>query len=128
TPRFREDRFRELFETPARPGTPPTQTPAAPPSTPLRDTVAARPDSARRDTTRGAAPRRVEPVFGDIRQRLTVVPTGVDVFQVSISPDGKWALFTAAAASQTNLYVWSLDELATEPPVARQITSTAGFK
>jgi C-terminal processing protease CtpA/Prc len=57
-----------------------------------------------------------------------VLPTGLDVGQVSISPDGKWALLTATAAGQVNLYVYPLDELATEAPVARQVTSTAGFK
>jgi len=50
------------------------------------------------------------------------------VNDVSISPDGKWALISAVAAGQSNLYVYSLDELATEPAVARQLTSTPGFK
>ena len=117
TPRFREDRFRELFETPSR--NTPTATPArAQPPRPR--------DTARADTTR--TDRRVEPVFEEIRQRLTVLPTGLDVGNVAISPDGKWALLTASAAGQTNLYVYSLDELAAQRPVARQITSTAGFK
>ncbi len=35
---------------------------------------------------------------------------------------------TAGAAGQQNLYVYSLDELSREPAVARQLTSTAGFK
>ena len=35
---------------------------------------------------------------------------------------------TAAAAGQQNLYLYSLDELAREPAVARQLTSTPGFK
>jgi tricorn protease len=125
TPRFREDRFRELFDAPARPSAPAPAPATAVPAP--RDTGAARPDTARRDSTRAGA-RRFEPVFEDIRRRLSVVPTGLDIFGVSVSPDGKWALLTASAASQFNLYVYSLDELATEPPVARQITSTAGFK
>ena len=45
-----------------------------------------------------------------------------------MSPDGKWALLTAFAAGQENLYVYSLDELAKEHPVAKQLTSTAGSK
>ena len=45
-----------------------------------------------------------------------------------ISPDGKTLLLTASAARQQNLYTFPLDDLATEPPVARQITSTAGAK
>ncbi|HEX4948475.1 MAG TPA: S41 family peptidase, partial [Blastocatellia bacterium] len=35
---------------------------------------------------------------------------------------------TAEAAERMNLYTWSLDELAREPAVAKQITSTPGFK
>ena len=46
----------------------------------------------------------------------------------AISPDGKTLLLIADAAGQQNLYTYSLDELAKEPPVARQLTSTAGFK
>src|SRR5262249_60877569 len=38
------------------------------------------------------------------------------------------ALMTASAAGQQNLYVYSLDELSREPAVARQLTSTPGFK
>ena len=45
-----------------------------------------------------------------------------------ISPDGKTAVLIAGAAGQQNLYSWSLDELARERPVARQLTTTAGAK
>src|SRR5438067_13050817 len=45
-----------------------------------------------------------------------------------MSPDGKWVLVIAGAENQTNLYVFSLDELSREPSVARQLTSTPGFK
>ncbi len=37
-------------------------------------------------------------------------------------------LLTAEVADTSNLYTWSLDPLAKEPPVARQITSTSGEK
>ena len=47
-----------------------------------------------------------------LRQRLSLVPTGVDVQANFISPDGKTAVLIAAAAGQPNLYTWSLDELA----------------
>jgi C-terminal processing protease CtpA/Prc len=56
------------------------------------------------------------------------LPVGVDVRSVVISPDGKTALLNAAAAGQANLYTFSLDELANGPAVARQLTSTPGFK
>lgn len=106
TPIFREDRFRDLFSEPTRPA-PATPAPAAESSAP-------------------APP--AEPVFDGIRQRLSLVPTGLDVQRVTVSPDGRTALLTAVVAGQTNLYTWSLDELATERPVARQITTTAGGK
>ena len=67
-------------------------------------------------------------MFDDIRQRVSILPVGVDVGSQSISPDGRWLLMTATAAGQQNLYVYSLDELAREPAVARQLTSTAGPK
>ncbi len=135
--RFREDQFRDLF---APPGTPPS-----PPGTPARDSTArsapgaARVDSAlaartpsptdsaaRRGTspaTPVAKPVRIE--FEGIRQRLTVLPTGVDVRALDVSPDGRQLLLVAEAAGQQNLWTWSLDELAREAPVARQLTSTA---
>jgi C-terminal processing protease CtpA/Prc len=56
------------------------------------------------------------------------VPLGLDVQAVTISPDGKTALVTAAAAGQSNLYTLSLDELAPGGAVARQLTSTRGGK
>jgi Tol biopolymer transport system component len=103
TPRFREDRFRDLFrDTP--PASPRTQEPVRP------------------------ATKPVEIVFEAIRSRLSILPTGIDARLQQISPDGKTLLLTASAARQQNLYTFSLDELATEPPVARQITSTAGAK
>lgn len=57
-----------------------------------------------------------------------MVTTGLDVQRVTVSPDGKLALITATSAGQTNLYTYPLDELATERPVARQLTTTAGGK
>ncbi|HVX38037.1 MAG TPA: DPP IV N-terminal domain-containing protein [Gemmatimonadaceae bacterium] len=121
TPRFREDQFRDLFTQPSRPGTP------AEPGTvrvpPRRDTTTVRADSSR-------AAHRAETriVFDDIRRRLSFLPLGVDARSVAISPDGKTALLTASAAGQTNLYTFSLDELSAQRPVARQLTSTPGFK
>src|SRR5262249_20042355 len=66
--------------------------------------------------------------FADIRERLSLVPTGLDVGAVTISPDGKTAVIVAAAAGQQNLYSYSLDETAADRPVARQLTTTTGAK
>ncbi len=106
TPKFREDLFRDLFTQNPAPRTAPTPTQPSPTPTQLP----------------------VDPVFDDIRQRLSFVPLGMDVQRVAVSPDGKLALITATVAGQTNLYTYSLDELAAERPVARQLTTTTGGK
>jgi Tol biopolymer transport system component/C-terminal processing protease CtpA/Prc len=111
-------------ETPATTPTPtPTPTPAESPAQ-----TAARPAAAAATAGPKPADKPVEIVFDGIRRRLSSVPVGVDVFYQTISPDGKWVLMIAGAVNQTNLYVYSLDELATTPPVARQLTSTPSFK
>jgi Tol biopolymer transport system component/C-terminal processing protease CtpA/Prc len=133
TPLFREDRFRDLFKD-----EPPRSTPRDAPASPARDREPQTPTTPEREQTppareQAAPPRReppkpVEIVFADIRRRLSVLPTGVDVTAQTISRDGKSLLLTASAAGQQNLYIYSLDELAREPAVARQLTSTAGAK
>lgn len=70
----------------------------------------------------------VDITFDGIFDRLTLLPLGLDVGVLSLSPDGETLVFTASAAGQTNLYAYPLDPLATEPPVARQLTSTPGGK
>ena len=125
TPRFREDQFRDLFreETPRniappnRPESRPTETPAPSP------VPSASPAEERRP---GSKP--VQVVFEDIRRRLSFLPVGLDVNYQTISPDGKWVALIASAANQANVYIYSLDELSREPVVAKQLTSTSGFK
>jgi C-terminal processing protease CtpA/Prc len=129
TPRFREDQFRDLFReepprniTPARQEPRPASTPAATPSpeaSPASSPAAAKPDDKKKP---------VQVVFDEIRRRLSLLPVGVDVNYQTISPDGKWVAMVASAANQNNIYLYSLDELSREPAVARQLTSTAGFK
>ncbi len=121
TPRFREDQFRDLFNQPTRPGTPAQSAPRQAP--PQRDTATVRSDSVR---AAGRQPTRV--VFDDIRRRVSMLPTGLNARSIVISPDGKTALISASAAGQANLYTFSLDELAEGPSIARQLTSTPGFK
>ncbi|MGH9800737.1 MAG: DPP IV N-terminal domain-containing protein, partial [Blastocatellia bacterium] len=120
TPKFREDQFRDLFkeESPRNPAvdrraqTPPPQAP----------------QTAEPTADKKTAGKPVEIVFDGIRGRLSLLPIGVDVASLTISPDGKTLLMSASAEGQTNLYTWSLDELGREQPVARQLTSTPGFK
>ena len=114
TPRFREDLFRDLFTEPRNPQ---PRNPA-PPNPAAEGPAAAAPQT----------PGTIDPVFPAIRDRLSFLPVGLDVSDVAISPDGKTAILIAAAAGQTNLYAYSLDDLSADRPVARQITSTTGSK
>jgi Tol biopolymer transport system component/C-terminal processing protease CtpA/Prc len=127
TPRFREDQFRDLFSptSPARPG-PRTQQPQ--PGAPATTQPATPGDSAARRDSSARAKKDVTIVFDDIRKRVDALPTGLDVGDVSISPDGKTLLLVASAAGQTNLYTYSIDDLSREQSTARQLTSTPGFK
>ncbi|HEX9917819.1 MAG TPA: hypothetical protein VGA87_01565, partial [Pyrinomonadaceae bacterium] len=124
TPRFREDQFRELFreETP-RNLTPPQQRDTPPAASPSPT-----PASGVADERKKLNDKKVEITFEGIRQRLSLLPVGIDVNYQAISPDGKWVVFIASAAGQQNLYVYSLDELSREPAVPKQLTSTPGFK
>jgi Tol biopolymer transport system component len=131
TPRFREEQFRDLFNQPTRPGIP--AEPSTPRIAPPRgdSTAAAEAPRGGRGSERGSERAERKPtqiVFDGIRDRLTMLPVGVDARSVEISPDGKTALLTASAAGQANLYVYSLDELSNQPAVARQLTSTPGGK
>jgi Tol biopolymer transport system component/C-terminal processing protease CtpA/Prc len=131
-PRFREDQFRELFRDPSpRPNVPATQ-PESPPTTvtpPRTTTDSMRPARAGGDSTARPSARRATTIdFEGIRQRASFLPLGLDVNGAIVSPDGRTALLVASAAGQVNLYTWSLDELSREPAVARQLTSTPGFK
>jgi Tol biopolymer transport system component/C-terminal processing protease CtpA/Prc len=114
TPRFREDLFRDLFNEPT-----PRDRRIADPANPVaRETASPAPRE----------PAKVEPVFPNIRERLSFLPVGLDVNDVIISPDGKTALVVASSGGPANLYTWPLDELASGPAVARQITTSTGAK
>ena len=127
TPRFREDQFRDLFrqENPQNRPTPQTSptpsespTPVASPSPIASPSPAASPKKEEKKT---------EIVFENIRRRLSLVPTGINTFGQTISPDGKTVLLLASSEGQFNLYTMPLDELATDQS-AKQITSTPNFK
>ena len=108
-PKYREDQFRGLFD-PAKPEeTTPAEgaTPATPPG----------------PSTQPAKPS-VAIVYEGIRERATILPLGLNADTPVISDDGKTLVFRASERGQQNLYSYSIDELASEPPVAQQITST----
>ncbi|HEV3089756.1 MAG TPA: hypothetical protein VGX96_21325, partial [Candidatus Elarobacter sp.] len=122
TPRFREDAFRKLFQEEPRPELPSRTVPTPVPSTPPRTAPVASP------TPSAAPPHRTEIDFTNIRERVSFLPTGLDVTRVAVTPDAKTLVLVANAAGQNNVYAFSVDETSTDPQVARQLTSTAGFK
>jgi Tol biopolymer transport system component/C-terminal processing protease CtpA/Prc len=103
-PRFHEDQFHELFRE------------------------AAAPDAAAAASAKRPPVKDVSIEFDGVRRRLELIPAGLDVASQVIAADGKSVLLIASAAGQQNLYTYSLDELAKEPAVARQLTSTPGRK
>ncbi len=130
TPKFREDQFRDLFkeENPRQkpqtqpnvqpsPNSSPTPNPSPSPSaSPVLNAI------ENNDDVKSAAI-----VFEDIRKRLSLLPTGVDVGSQLISPDGKTVLVSASSQGQFNLYALPIDELATDNS-AKQLTSTPNIK
>lgn len=150
-PKFREDSFRDLFkqenpkEKTTAPGVAPTPqsspvpspTPqTTPTASPTPQTVQTQPltpsqliasDVKADDKSVKKDAAKTEIVFENIRQRLSVLQTGVDVTAQTISPDGKSVLILASAGNQFNLYILPLDELAADS-TARQLTSTASPK
>ncbi|QIP11874.1 PDZ domain-containing protein [Spirosoma aureum] len=124
SPKFREDQFRDLFNEEVPKTLKPAPTTPATAKTTTRDTTA----RVLGDTAKVEKGGSAKIVFEDIRQRLSLLPVGVDVDAHTISKDGKTLLLIATVAGQQNLYTYSLDELGREQSVARQLTSTAGNK
>ncbi|WP_010183575.1 S41 family peptidase [Sphingomonas sp. PAMC 26605] len=120
-PKFKEDRFSDLFKPGKQPGTPDTPSDTPAPATPKPLPVAAK---------KGAAPPpapKVAPVsivWDGLRARATILPLGLNADTPVISPDGKTLVFRAREKGRANLYSYTLDELADEPPVAQQLTQS----
>lgn len=152
-PQFREDQFRDLFRKQSTPGSPdlpnePNEhqpgTPGAP-EQPVGEEAGLDSNQEAKPPTQGGAqaagraagqrteaPKPVPPtkiVFEGLRERLTLLPLGnLGVRYPVISPDGKTLAFLAETAGEQNIYTYSLDELAAEPPSPKQLTSTRGSK
>jgi Tol biopolymer transport system component/C-terminal processing protease CtpA/Prc len=111
TPRYREDTFRDLFKgLPTAPAPPPTAMVAS------RTILVSQPTPK----TEGEK-SRVEPIriaFEGLRERAGFLPLGASVDTPVISPDGK----TLVYRSNRNLFAYSLDELARDPPAPEQLT------
>jgi tricorn protease len=99
TPKFREEQFRELFQT--------------------------KPEE-KKDGEKKVADVAIE--FAGIRDRLRLLPLGLDAGENAISPDGKWVAFIADTGDDENVYVYSIDELASEPTPPKQLSASAGRK
>ncbi len=123
TPHFREDAFRNLFqETPTRPELPTRTIPTPAPSGSPRPVASPSPAAS------STPSRRTEIDFTGIRERVTFLPTGVDVTRVAVTPDSKTLVLVANAAAEQNLYTFSIDDASAEPAIVKQITSTPGQK
>ncbi len=116
-PRFREDQFRDLFVDQVPSSTPEKTT------TPKKDTVIEAMSEKKESNKNGTSI-----VWEGIRQRLSLLPIGVDPNEFIISKDGNTLVLVSTVAGQQNLYSYSLDELSREPAVLKQITTSAGRK
>ncbi len=124
-PKYKEDAFRDLFK-PADAPDKPAPGPDSKTAEPAKTDTPAKPVTAG-DKPAAGPRKKVEPVrivFDGIRERASFLPLGMDVAEPVISPDGKTLVFRARQAGQTNLYTYSLDELAREPATPVQLTST----
>jgi Tol biopolymer transport system component/C-terminal processing protease CtpA/Prc len=104
TPKFREEQFRDLFQE-------------------------TKPEE-KKDDLKPADKKNVnvEIDFNGIRDRARIVPIAFDMSEVIISPDNKWLAFVADSGNDENVYVYSIDELATDDPSPKQLSSTSGRK
>ena len=112
-PKYREDKFRDLFSE-----KPPGET-----TQEKKDKGAEAKPSEEKPSPEPVKPTTI--IFEGLRERATAVPVGLDASAPLISPDGKTMAFIASSAGQDNIYTYNLDELASDPPVPQQITSTA---
>lgn len=113
-PRFREDQFKDLFIDPLPSTTPITKKESLP------DSLLKNPNPKVKES--------MQIVWEGLRQRLSLLPLGVSVDQMSLSKDGNSLVISTSVAGQQNLYTYSLDELSKEPAVLKQITSTPSNK
>jgi Tol biopolymer transport system component/C-terminal processing protease CtpA/Prc len=143
TAKFKDDQFSDLFKerpnrstpdrVPHQPSgddglipagvAPPSTLPASttqPTTTPSR-TV---PVTTSKPATRN---HRTPVVFDDIDQRLSLLPIGFDVDDITLSPDGKMLALVGRSGGRSNIYLYPIDPLVQHPSV-RQLTSTGGEK
>lgn len=125
TPKFNEDKFRDLFEqeNPKEKPKEKSKPSVTPPPAPADSSAAA----VKTLLAKNKDEKPIEIDFEEIRKRLSLINPGISINEHAISPDGKTLLVTASAEGSFNLYTINLDELARNRS-ARQITSTPTFK
>jgi Tol biopolymer transport system component/C-terminal processing protease CtpA/Prc len=102
TPKFREEQFRELFQTKPPDG---GEKPAA-----------------------EKKPADVVIEFAGIRDRVRLLPIGQDAGEVAVSPDGKWIAYVGDVGDDSQVYVYSIDELSDDAGVPKQLSSSPSGK
>lgn len=120
-PRYKEDVFRDLFK-PKPPGEPAPDKVEAPAPAPKPLPAAVKRGAPATPAKPPVPP--VEIVWEGLRERTTILPLGLSAEQPVIASDGKTLVFRAREKGQDNLYSYNLDELATEKPVAQQISAS----
>jgi C-terminal processing protease CtpA/Prc len=127
TPKYREDAFRDLFKA-TPPGTPTTTKTDPKDKTPAAKPAASEGEAKAEEEAKDGPPAAksktpsVRIVFEGIRERATFIPLGGSAEEPVISPDGKTLVYRARQGEQQNLFSYSLDELAKEPPSPQQLT------
>ena len=123
-PRFGEDTFRSQFDEKSKPNSP-----AATPRPEASSSASASPTpKIFASPAPSSKPSHVKIDFDGIEQRVSLLPTGLDVTRISITPDSKTLVLDASAAGQQNLYSFSVDETSSDPKIANQLTNTSGPK
>ncbi|MCO6509899.1 MAG: PD40 domain-containing protein [Aridibacter famidurans] len=120
TPKFDEDKFRGLFEQENPREKPKPSDSPSPSPTPVPEASPSPSPEDKKDDS-------VVIAFEEIRKRLSLIQTGVNINEHAISPDGKTLLVTASAEGKFNLYTIAIDELERDRS-PKQITSTPNFK
>jgi len=107
----------------------PQHSPATAP-TPRVTPPTSRPTSVETPTPRPSITTRRQStpvVFENIEQRLSLLPIGVDVGEVVLSPDGKTLAFAGVSGGRSNLYLYPVDPTV-QHASPRQLTSSAEEK
>ncbi len=111
-PQFTEKQFQDLFAAP-------------PPPEHIDEKKKNNASTSKSKKKPATGKESIQIKWEDIKQRIQLLPIGADIASHTISPDGNTLALVASVAEQQNIFIYSLDEKATEPAVLKQITSSA---